>query len=260
MKSRPILMSAPMVRAILEGRKFQTRRIVKSVELARGEARGVRVAPSTFCYLDFDGVPGLSWRPFAGSPTVPYPSEKIVEASPYGKPGDALWVRETWRSWAETCRDDHDDEECAPHCNQTCVAYAATPRRGFRPRPDGSAITYLDDASPLEQNPKLLGPWKPSIHMPRWASRLTLEVTGVRVERLQDISEEDAKAEGVEFDIDERAYRVDGVKPPPTMPGSAWIGFTSARRAFKHLWESINGADSWDANPWVWAISFEVMP
>lgn len=263
-KSRPILFSAPMVVGLLSGRKTQTRRVVKSVELARGEARGVRVAPSTFCYLDFDGVPGLSWRPFAGSPTVPYPPEKIVEASPYGKPGDRLWVRETWRSWVENCRDDHDEEPCSSHCNQTYVAYAATPRRGFRPKPDAAAITYLDESSPLEQNPRLLGPWKPSIHMPRWASRITLEVTGVRVERLQDISEADARAEGVESVSDGRNtgwldYSGGARGEEYVTPVGRAYGFASAVESFRSLWESINGADSWAANPWAWAISFRVV-
>lgn len=80
MTERPIMLDGREVRALLAGTKTQTRRVVKSVELARGEARGVRVAPGTFCYLDFDGVPGLSWRPFGGSPTVPYPRETKVLA------------------------------------------------------------------------------------------------------------------------------------------------------------------------------------
>lgn len=220
MKSRPILMSAPMVRALLAGRKTQTRRVVKSVELARGEARGVRVAPSTFCYLDFDGVPGLSWRPFAGSPTVPYPPEKIVEASPYGKPGDTLWVKETWLE-----RLDH-----------------------VRGVVDPNAVRYVADGEPPEPHR-----WRKRspIHMPRWASRITLEVTGVRVERLQAISEEDAKADGVEPIGERWRDYLSDVAP--------LASFSKASNSFWSLWGSINGADSWAANPWVWAISFRVV-
>lgn len=223
MSERPILFSGPMVRAILEGRKFQTRRVVK--------------AGQVFGYGPMD-----RWTWSSAIAT-----EHAARFCPYGKPGDRLWVKETWRSWDEGCRDDHDDdcEPCEPHCNQTYVAYAATPRRGFRPKPDGSAITYLDESSPLEQDSKLLGPWKPSIHMPRWASRITLEVTGVRIERLNDISEADAMAEGISVRNHHRW-------------GFAETGsdHNAPTYAFRSLWESINGEGSWSANPWVWVISF----
>ena len=223
MTDRPILFSAPMVRALLAGKKTQTRRVVKSVELARGGARGVRVAPSTFCYLDFDGVPGLSWRPFGGCPTVPYPPEKVAAASPYGAPGDRLWVRETWALV---------DDRSKPATTRSGVLYRATDRR--------------------ERSFSGSEKWRPSIHMPRWASRITLEVTGVRVERLQDISEEDAKAEGAAHRIapgGDLSAVFDALPGEKAVP----IGY---RAHFRDLWESINGADSWASNPWVWVVSF----
>lgn len=248
MGERPILFSGAMVRALLAGTKTQTRRVVKSVELARGEARGVRVAPGTFCYLDFDGVPGLSWRPFGGSPTVPYPPEKVATACPYGAPGDRLWVRETWRpSIIHT----HGLDSC--DCDDVLVKYAADGSDRVFSSATGYAVAEdwtMPDAAKRGD--------VPSIHMPRWASRLTLEVTGVRVERLQDISEADARAEGAQV---VPFYPDDGF---PLSDGWTHVGddgkcvlYTSARDSFRALWESINGTDSWASNPWVWCVEFK---
>ena len=122
---------------------------------------------------------------------------------PYGAPGDRLWVRETW----------------APTDGRF------EPLRSVAYRADGEDVSLLDDR------------WRPSIHMPRWASRITLEVTAVRVERLQDISEADAWAEGIAGDLLHRAQ--------------GW-----APRAYHLLWEQINGPGSWDANPGVWVLTF----
>lgn len=204
-----------MVRALLAGTKTQTRRVVKSVELARAEAMGVRVAPSTFCYLDFDGVPGLSWRPYGGSPTVPYPPEKVAAACPYGAPGDRLWVRETWAKAGEV----------------------------------GDAVEYrADNCDPT------CGKWRPSIFMPRWASRITLEVTGVRVERLNDISEADAQAEGVSKGLGGNWIDYQSKQHP----NGDYAGCVySARGSFQTLWAAINGVESMRANPWVWCVEFK---
>jgi hypothetical protein len=124
---------------------------------------------------------------------------------PYGLPGDRLWVRETWGPRITNGE---------PDPRQQYVKYRADD---------------VDD-SPCDENDwhEWEDRWRPSIHMPRWASRITLEVTGVRIERLQDISEADARAEGV----------VDTL-------------------AFEELWDSINGSGAWDANPWCWCISFK---
>ncbi|WP_431274261.1 hypothetical protein ACQ858_19720 [Variovorax ureilyticus] len=188
MKERPILFSAPMVRAILAGTKTQTRRICKPAE-AQGLSYVVDCQDGT-------------WGNEEG--------DMPVFSCPYGRAGDRLWVRETFaridgqtRPWIET-------------------DYRATYTHGDR----------LGDRLGINKR------WTPSIHMPRHASRINLEVTGVRVERLQDISEADAKAEGVQMP--------DGTPTPPE--------FWSYRQEFGRLWEEINGASSWEANPWVWVI------
>lgn len=128
----------------------------------------------------------------------------LLRCCPYGQPGDRLWVRETW---------------------------ATHPDYG------GRHAIYRTDRG-CEHDAER---WTPSIHMPRWASRITLEVTGVRVERLQNIGEGDAKAEGVQMP--------DGTPTPPE-----WWSY---RREFAHLWEQINGPGSWDANPWAWVVEFK---
>ncbi len=130
---------------------------------------------------------------------------------PYGQPGDRLWVRETFSHFER-------NDQLKP----------------------GAEIFYRAEDECLE-----LRPWRPSIHMPRWASRITLEITGVRVERLQDISEADAMAEGA----------------PPSHPSidriSREFGYADFPRSwYAQLWEQINGPGSWDANPWVWAVEF----
>lgn len=178
MIEKPIIFSGPMVRAILEGRKTQTRRIVKD-----GHA------------LAFLGA-----------------DHKPVLMCPFGQPGDRLWVRET----SLLCRDSN----------------------GVCPAGNGKALAYAADGYELEDGER----WTPSIHMPRWASRISLEITGIRVERLQDISEKDARAEGV------AASRVG-----PCQDG---LFYRLHRDSFIELWESINGPGSWDANPWVWVIEF----
>jgi hypothetical protein len=230
MKERGILFSARMVRAILAGQKSQTRRIVKPRE---GVVTGTNP----------DGLPIVSSGGGRGFNAV---CHEVMD-SPYGVVGDRLWVRETWRSWERRCieENDHPDEEpCSEHCHQVYVAYAATPRTGFRPKPDRALITYLDEHTPLERDRQLLGPWKPAIHMPRAFSHITLEVTRVRVERLQDITEEDARAEGVS---DVRA-----AEPGPPFEGAPH------RKLFSWLWDEINEDRApWSSNPFVWVVEFK---
>lgn len=199
MKERPILFSGPMVRAIIEGRKTQTRRVVKA-----------RHFPKLEKFLG--GLLDGKWN------LIPLP---------YGKPGDRLWVRETW------CLKE-DPYNAEGNHDKTCVHYRAD---GYKVRAvdgDGFQLWNKDNSE--------ASPWRPSIHMPRWASRITLEITSVRVERLQDISIDDAIAEGV----------FQGFDPPDGH------GFRSeARNLYRELWESINGPGSWDANPFVWVIEFK---
>ena len=167
-KERPILFSGAMVRAILEGRKTQTRRALNRNKLYNGFA--------------FD-------------------DPRIARACPYGQPGDRLWVRETWHLWGP---------------------------------PEHQILAYRADYEDPDSYT-----WRPSIFMPRGYSRLMLEVVGARVERVQDISETDAIAEGMQS---------------PGIPAA-----TTNRAAFARLWDEINGARGygWEANPWVWVVEFK---
>ncbi|TQK10218.1 hypothetical protein [Herbaspirillum sp. SJZ107] len=187
MKERPILFTGPMVRAILDGSKTQTRRIAKE-------------------FAGRDDLDAILKR---------FPNQN---GCPHGQPGDRLWVRETFgHPW---------------HHAQPDYFYRAT---------DAAVETHPD-----------FGRWTPSIHMPRRASRILLEITGVRVERLQDISEADAWAEGIEaFDgaLEDMAIF--------EMARRTGRPFEDAATTYAALWESINGAGSWDANPWVWVIEFK---
>ena len=115
-----------------------------------------------------------------------YPGNQGVP-SPFGAPGDLLWCAESWRSWEQDCNDDHDGMPCGAHCHQVYVAYETTPKRGYRPVPDRAAITYLHESTPVTDDPRLCGPWKRAVTMPRWASRFTLRLAAVRVERVGDV-------------------------------------------------------------------------
>lgn len=199
-KERPILFSAPMVRAILEGRKSQTRIIIKHQPPPSHKFQGW-IIEST----DRKREGCASWGIGDGALTYDLITTKFA----YGKTGDRLWVRETFARI--------DDES------------------GF-----GSG--YTEYKASCDHPEKIV--WTPSIHMPRWASRILLEITNVLVERLQDISEEDAVAEGVQI-TDEYTGCADDID--------------DYRHAYKFLWESINGQGSWDLNPWVWAIEFKVI-
>jgi hypothetical protein len=204
MKERPILFSAPMVRAILDGRKTQTRRIA----IKTSQPRNVYIS-------DFDR------NEFKIEIENKHSGQRYWKQCPFGTPGDRLWVRETF------CTIDGEH---------------AFYRANYQADPKGEKEHGVT--------------WTPSIHMPRWASRILLEITGVRVERLQDISFEDAIAEGVynyaaelatnpkvtEADIEKMIERHGSGKP---------------QCLYAQLWESINGAGSWKANPWVWVVEFK---
>jgi len=226
MRERPILFSGPMVRALLAGTKTQTRRIVK-----RNGKNGHVVFDHPVWQVKPTDAPKFAghshdfWRPEA---TVAYSS---LPPCPYGQPGDRLWVRESFMDLRGTGVEHYDADG-----RRQRYAFAAD-------SPPGS---YSDEAR------KDYGlKWKPSIHMPRSACRLVLEVTGVRVERLNDISEEDAHAEGCPFTWDGNQYE----PPPPEV--DSWQGY--GRASFSLLWSQINGPDSWQTNPWVWVVEFRVL-
>lgn len=217
-KERPILFSAPMVRAILEGRKTVTRRVMKSQPDADAtitvESYNVAV---TNRHGDQEAGPeifGAWWRD----------GESGCKC-PYGKPGDRLWVRET--SLINDFRDGGVPEAERADCQ----------------------IIYRADGTPDWEGEEELIRWRPSIHMPRWASRILLEITDVRVERLQDISEEQAKAEGVRIYTDHAElgdwWHVEGIETYSADP----------RKSFELLWSSVGG--DWQANPWVWVVEFK---
>ena len=212
MKERPILFSAPMVRAILSGSKSQTRRVVKPQPTDGG------LEWATACGGDFaawqDPLLLLDEHSEDGGP--------CQRQCPYGQPGDRLWVRETFAIVPRTAY------RCSEGVQQT-----------LRPDDEFEHDAAIYKAGWDRSNGGFR--WRPSIHMPRWASRISMEIVSVRVERLQDISEADAQAEGCALEC---------MTPTGDDSGSAIHG----PGGYIALWESINGPGSWDANPWVWVV------
>ena len=220
MKDRPILFSSPMVRAILDGRKTVTRRVV--LPQPEHQATIAEMLPA------IQGTKMIPERAGFFSTTDGYGCYSHgTRVCPYGQSGDRLWVREMWRPlW---------DGIDVPGSLGDCVQYRADMAK-IKPRvPDEDTGFRFDDmCDESDPDPK----WKPSIFMSRWISRITLEITGVKVERIQGVSEEDAFAEGIE-------------RGDPGVEG--W-----GRFCYRKIWNSINEKRGfgWDANPWVWAISF----
>lgn len=217
MNSKPIIFSAPMIQAILAGKKSQTRRVIKNLDMIQDVRDGVPY---------FEDAYG-DWH-------------KTSTACPYGQPGDQLWLRETWdlRYWKYWEDGGYDYREW----------------HGPLPRflPSGWVINYR--AGWQNDDPELYQ-WRPSIFMPRWASRINLLIRSVRVERLQAISEADAIAEGIEIPsilltgstYPNLSYEIDG---PSTI-----VDY------YRQLWDTINAKRgySWASNPWVFVIEFEVI-
>lgn len=220
MKVTPLIFSTDMIRALLDGRKTQARLPIKNVFShlvpALGEYRD--------CIKDIDGMPScIEYRP------------SNWEVCPYGQPGDLLWVREAfairYQSWHYT--DGHryriDYKAGGPAPIHPYKAPRAYPRHSHTT--DGELA------------------WAPSIHMPRWASRITLRITDVRVQRVQDISNDDITHEGMK-------------EWPPDEPGTLTeLGEQAIRGSFHVLWDCINASRGhlWESNPWVWALTFEVI-
>jgi len=209
-KARPILFSAPMVRALLDGRKTQTRRILKPQPPVEC---GIHYMLGNESWLDDENQSPLRhyWEAWGGPLFENKPADHLCGShsvrSPHGKPGDQLWVREAWSTHA-----------CFDHI----------PPRDLTTR----SIHYQADGTIKT------GKYRQAFHMPRWASRITLEVVSVRVERLNDISTEDCIAEGITTNLREHDAVCD------------------LRDQYRELWEHLNGSGSWAANPWVWVVEF----
>jgi hypothetical protein len=215
-RERGILFSGPMVAAILAGRKTQTRRVVKSEHAPDVEA---------WAFADDTGLWRMGVYGEGGAA-----ADMGGIRCPFGVPGDRLWVRETHAIVPRTAYWHDMSIPHAEHGDEWAIYRAGWTR------------------SPPTR-------WRPSIHMPRWASHLTLEVVSVRVERLQTITEEDAVAEGVPCWV--CGGRTDGTSENDC---ACFHTKGAARDSFGVLWDSINGEGSWDANPWVWVVDFRRVP
>lgn len=236
MKERPILFSAPMVRALLDGSKTQTRRVLK-------------VSPDLVDKVRFDRAEfadtqqrqcGTFWGMVGDTPIGP------PVACPYGQSGDRLRVRETFYAYgrwvtrysAKKGRDEWHFIDMTLECDRAYQYEADNPEVPLAKGRGGNHSGWYK---------------RPAIFMPRAACRILLEIVSVRVERLNDCSEADALAEGIDADeLAERQDRYDVV-----CKGSGASGRATAQSMYRELWESINGAGSWAANPWVWVVEFK---
>lgn len=223
MKERGMIFNGEMVRAILDGRKTQTRRPLKWKQTRFTEI-GEREDGSNWPWSEDTEKVCDHWHP-----------------CPFGAVGDRIWVRETYQGplfdyeHMESYLEDSSKFEKPDFCMY---------------RADGKPAPEFYDA-----DDNLHCGWRPSIHMPRWASRITLEITDVRVERLNGISETDAEAEGINMEA-----LFDSQDCYDCIADHNMTGRPTAKGAFKYLWESIYGEENWQANPWVWVIEFKVVP
>ncbi|MBK0415245.1 hypothetical protein JD974_12595 [Chromobacterium haemolyticum] len=215
MKERPILFSGEMIRALLAGTKTQTRRVIKFKQ--------------TPCMSIEENDSGKLWpwrEDCDNGGDIWYPC-------PYGQPGDRLWVRETWGVISHSWNEKGEMVDWKPDRPATAIHELPFGKCYY----SGHVIYAADGPNEWSDDddgggePRSL--WHPSIHMPRAASRILLQIANIRVERLQDISESDVIAEGC---------------PSEILYGRGW---------YRDLWEELHGAGSWEANPWVWVIEFE---
>jgi hypothetical protein len=203
-----------MVMALLAGTKTQTRRIIKTPDVRDHEAFAVAAYVTKRDVMELGKVVG---------------HRDVIVPCPYGQPGEKLWVKETFAAVYDCPAFLCECEEGGTEHRR--VVYRATEPNGI----SGFCKSFEDGSEAI---------WRPSLFMPRWASRIALEVTEVRIERLHDISEEDALAEGVEC--------VGGHDVPLFGPKER----LNPSEAYADLWDSINGEGAWALNPWVWCVSF----
>lgn len=232
MKERPILFNGQMVKAILEGRKTQTRRIVKAKKGAD--------CPDYMWVDEYALKDVIEWREQKNRwfGCKEYRTLAFSDC-PYGQIGDRLWVRETWHVEPGVTGWSMDE-------NEPCTGWIEYKAGGSK------EVTAPNFESVQNCFPKgevdwdfLPYDWRPSIFMPRWASRILLEIIKIRVERLNDISVEDAKAEGFDYS---------------THPSAIEMGYAiGAKTNFRFAWEQIYGQNAWNKNPWVWVIEFKVI-
>lgn len=231
MSDKPIIFSPPMVRALLDGSKTQTRRVLKPQPDFRGGCG------------DYHDAEAWGWADECGSHV------SVLDICPNGmRKGDRLWVREHWRCaarWDDTAPRDLTPRgttifyECGGSASTEIPAGITI--NGVNYGPETGEKWIVEKAPVAGLLPPYAGRFRQGMHMPRWASRITLLVTEVRVQRLQEISEADAVAEGGD-PVQARMYPELG----------------TCRHWFSDLWNSINGPDAWDANPWVAAYTFTV--
>ncbi|HBQ6504839.1 TPA: hypothetical protein L8N41_000939 [Klebsiella variicola subsp. variicola] len=242
MKERGMIFNAEMVRALLSGRKTQTRRIMK-VQPESNQLGLLLITDST----KHSDIGKYHWA--ESNATGNHVRSKLFSC-PFGAVGDRIWVRETWAILGneDGCCIDWEEKLCKADERSAARIYRASCEQ----RPGNYGLWSIpDDADwkPHTKDYQYEGAWRPSIHMPRWASRILLEITDVRVERLNAISEEDARAEGI----------IDGgcLNCGEPEPCGCANPEPDATDAFAYLWQSIYGQESWNANPWVWVIEFE---
>lgn len=272
MKERPIPFTGPMVRVILEDRKTKTRRVIKPDKRfhSRGYYPGDR--------WHFAKHPEGGWWGHNGDPmrATPILGKGGGFLCPYGVPGDRLWVREHWGYYGSTTSFIKGKTKCSAHVfyhadesrrdvsfDDLDAMHRETPAQNLKYPSGYDELTVSEQVS--IDGDLVRDWWKrkksiPSIHMPRWASRINLEVLDVKVERVQDITEEDAIAEGVRH-----GFQMNGGWPDyqHIKNGVCELTQDSAKMSFASLWDSVNGEPrkdgvdiSWKANPWVWVIEF----
>jgi hypothetical protein len=247
MTDRPIIFSAAMVRALLDGRKTQTRRVIKP-QPRTWEARVIDITTPLYSYDEACwGQVETTWNQCSA---MWEPEDEIWRPLNLRHAiGDRLWVKEGF-----TVQQCNRYTSMDGHHLHTCIDYAADGRRDWIKMIEGDAPKILKRVKDRKDGARAMAP---AIFLPKQASRLTLFIEDVRVERLNDCSEADALAEGVVFDSLERGFMVPGVEHP--CKDFRYLSRATARDMYAALWDVINGSGAWLANPWIVALTFRVV-